>query len=72
MVAANRDSLIDRWNTNKCDNMNKASDPMNASKMCRLCLVDGPEEDMVEIFDSNEVSLTVRILACAGLDVCSM
>lgn len=49
--------------------MNKARAPIDADRMCRLCLVDGPEKDMVEIFDSAEVSLTVRIMACAGLEV---
>lgn len=40
--------------------------------MCRLCLNIGDDENSVEIFDPNETSLTVRIMACAGLEVCSL
>lgn len=42
----------------------------NPDKMCRLCLVEDPVEEMIDIFESSEVSLTVKIMACAGLEVC--
>lgn len=38
--------------------------------MCRLCTSQCYDENSVEIFDINEQSLTVRIMACAGLEVC--
>lgn len=38
--------------------------------MCRLCLSQCDDENSVEIFYTNDQSLTVRIMACAGLEVC--
>lgn len=39
-------------------------------RMCRLCLCQCEDENSVEIFFSNDLSLTVRIMACSGLEVC--
>lgn len=42
----------------------------NTNKMCRLCLKPATNENLVDIFDSStEISLTIRIMACAGLEV---
>lgn len=38
--------------------------------MCRLCTTQCDDENSVEIFDSSEHSLIIRIMACAGLEVC--
>lgn len=38
--------------------------------MCRLCLGQCDDENSVDIFDLQDSSLTVRIMACAGLEVC--
>lgn len=38
--------------------------------MCRLCLGQCNNENSVEIFYTNDQSLTVRIMACTGLEVC--
>lgn len=38
--------------------------------MCRLCLSSCTDENSVEIFFTNDLSLNVRIMACAGLEVC--
>lgn len=38
--------------------------------MCRLCLSHCDDENSVEIFNNNYQSLLVRIMACAGLEVC--
>lgn len=40
-----------------------------SDEMCRLCLNHCDDENSVEIFFSNDLSLTVRIMACAGLEV---
>lgn len=38
--------------------------------MCRLCLCSCNDENSVEIFFTNDLSLNVRIMACVGLEVC--
>lgn len=39
-------------------------------KMCRLCLTQSSEDELIDIFEnSNDVSITIRIMACAGLEV---
>lgn len=43
---------------------------LNTETMCRLCLCQSGDENSVEIFFTNDLSLTVRIMACAGLEVC--
>lgn len=48
----------------------KDSHESNTNKMCRLCLKPASTETLVDIFDSStETSLTIRIMACAGLEV---
>lgn len=37
--------------------------------MCRLCLCSSNDENSVEIFFTNDLSLNVRIMACTGLEV---
>ena len=44
--------------------------PSNELCMCRLCLCSCTNENSVEIFFTNDLSLTVRIMACTGLEVC--
>lgn len=38
--------------------------------MCRLCLSHCEDENSVDIFFTSDQSLTVRIMACSGLEVC--
>lgn len=41
----------------------------SVNKMCRLCLKTGTNENLMDIFDASaETSLTIRIMACAGLE----
>lgn len=43
---------------------------VSPESMCRLCLTECIDGDSINIFDADEQSLTVRIMACAGLEVC--
>lgn len=43
---------------------------VRSESMCRLCLTECNDGDSINIFDADEQSLTVRIMACAGLEVC--
>lgn len=50
--------------------VDKDSQKSNTNQMCRLCLKPATTESLVDIFDSStETSLTIRIMACAGLEV---
>lgn len=42
----------------------------NVNLLCRLCLNHCDNENSNDIFDSKDFSLTLRIMACAGLEVC--
>lgn len=42
---------------------------VNTDVMCRMCLLQCDAENLLLIFDPNDESLTVRIMACAGLEV---
>lgn len=42
--------------------------PFKLDKMCRLCLNKFDAQNAVDIFDTNDLS--IRIMACAGLEVC--
>lgn len=48
----------------------KLNDEVNTDTMCRLCLTNCDVDNSLFIFDANNTSLTVRIMACAGLEVC--
>lgn len=41
-----------------------------SDRMCRLCLGQCDIENAVEIFHTNDLS--IRIMACTGLEVCSL
>ncbi|XP_031631285.1 zinc finger protein 12-like [Contarinia nasturtii] len=65
--------FVNLSNVNKCNKMmkteNQSSSTTISDGMCRLCTVQCDDENSVEIFDINEQSLTIRIMACAGLEV---